>query len=82
MPDFDIDFCYEKRQQVIDYVVEKYGSDRVAQIITFGTMAAKAAVKDVGRVMELPYQTTDTVSKLIPLNCIQLLTKHLHQVLN
>lgn len=66
MPDFDIDFCYEKRQQVIDYVVEKYGSDRVAQIITFGTMAAKAAVKDVGRVMELPYQTTDTVSKLIP----------------
>lgn len=66
MPDFDIDFCYEKRQQVIDYVVEKYGSDRVAQIITFGTMAAKAAVRDVGRVMELPYNTVDTVSKLIP----------------
>lgn len=66
MPDFDIDFCYEKRQQVIDYVVGKYGSDRVAQIITFGTMAAKAAVRDVGRVMELPYHTVDTVSKLIP----------------
>lgn len=66
MPDFDIDFCYEKRQQVIDYVVEKYGTERVAQIITFGTMAAKAAVRDVGRVMELPYGTTDAVSKLIP----------------
>lgn len=66
MPDFDIDFCFEQRQQVIDYVVQKYGSDRVAQIITFGTMAAKAAVRDVGRVMDLPYQLTDTVSKLIP----------------
>lgn len=66
MPDFDIDFCYERRQEVIDYVVEKYGSDRVAQIITFGTMAARAAVRDVGRVMELPYQLTDKVSKLIP----------------
>lgn len=66
MPDFDIDFCYERRQEVIDYVVRKYGEDQVAQIITFGTMAAKAAVKDVGRVMELPYNITDTVSKLIP----------------
>ena len=66
MPDFDIDFCYERRQEVIDYVVEKYGSDRVAQIITFGTMAARAAVRDVGRVMELPYQLTDKVLKLIP----------------
>ena len=66
MPDFDIDFCYEKRQQVIDYVIRKYGSDRVAQIITFGTMAAKAAVRDVGRVMELPYQKVDEVAKLIP----------------
>ena len=66
MPDFDIDFCYEGRQRVIDYVVRKYGSDRVAQIITFGTMAAKGAVRDVGRVMGLPYQAADKVSKLIP----------------
>ena len=66
MPDFDIDFCYEKRQLVIDYVVRKYGSDRVAQIITFGTMAAKAAIRDVGRVMEMSYQKTDEVAKLIP----------------
>lgn len=66
MPDFDIDFCYEKRQQVIDYVVKKYGRERVAQIITFGTMAAKAAIRDVGRVMELPYSKVDTVAKLIP----------------
>ncbi|MGN1303929.1 MAG: DNA polymerase III subunit alpha [Oscillospiraceae bacterium] len=66
MPDFDIDFCYEKRQLVIDYVVRKYGSDRVAQIITFGTMAAKAAIRDAGRVMELPYQKVDEAAKLIP----------------
>ena len=66
MPDFDIDFCYEGRQRVIDYVVKKYGSDRVAQIITFGTMAAKAAVRDVGRVMGISYQAVDKVSKLIP----------------
>ena len=66
MPDFDIDFCYEGRQQVIDYVVKKYGTDRVAQIITFGTMAAKGAVRDVGRVMGLPYNAADRVTKLIP----------------
>ncbi|MCM1327865.1 MAG: DNA polymerase III subunit alpha, partial [Ruminococcus sp.] len=66
MPDFDIDFCYEGRQRVIDYVVRKYGEDRVAQIITFGTMAAKAAVRDVARVMGLPYSVSDRVSKLIP----------------
>ncbi len=65
MPDFDIDFCYEGRQRVIDYVVRKYGTDRVAQIITFGTMAAKGAVRDVGRVMGLPYQAVDKVSKLL-----------------
>ena len=67
MPDLDIDFCYEGRQKVIDYVVNKYGNDRVAQIITFGTMAAKAAVRDVGRVMGLPYDTVDSVAKFIPL---------------
>ena len=66
MPDFDVDFCTEKRQQVIDYVIRKYGADRVAQIITFGTMAAKAAVRDVARVMGLPYAVGDKVSKLIP----------------
>lgn len=66
MPDFDIDFCYVRRQEVIDYVVEKYGTDRVAQIVTFGTMAARNAVRDVGRVMDLPYNLCDKVAKLIP----------------
>ncbi len=66
MPDFDIDFCNEKRQQVIDYVIDKYGADHVAQIITFGTMAAKAAVRDVARVMSLPYAVGDAVAKQIP----------------
>ena len=55
MPDFDIDFCTEKRQQVIDYVIRKYGADRVAQIITFGTMAARAAIRDVARALAMPY---------------------------
>ncbi len=66
MPDFDIDFCYERRSEVIDYVVNKYGSDHVAQIITFGTMAAKAAIRDVGRALGVPYSTVDIVAKLIP----------------
>ena len=66
MPDFDIDFCYERRQEVIDYVVERYGSDHVAQIITFGTMAARAAIRDIGRVLGMPYQEVDAVAKLIP----------------
>ena len=66
MPDFDIDFCYEKRQQVIDYVIRRYGNDHVAQIITFGTMAARAAVRDVGRVMGMSYQRVDEVAKRIP----------------
>lgn len=67
MPDFDIDFCYERRQEVIDYVVDKYGSDHVAQIITFGTMAARAAIRDVGRALGIAYQTVDTVAKMIPM---------------
>ncbi len=67
MPDFDVDFCYERRQEVIDYVNEKYGRDHVAQIVTFGTMAARNAVRDVGRVMGLPYQDVDKVAKLIPM---------------
>ena len=66
MPDIDIDFCYERRQEVINYVVSKYGKDKVAQIITFGTMAAKSAIKDVGRVLDVPYTTVDELSKLIP----------------
>ena len=66
MPDFDVDFCYERRQEVIDYVNEKYGRDHVAQIVTFGTMAARAAVRDVGRVMGMSYQDVDRVAKLIP----------------
>ena len=66
MPDFDIDFCMEGRQRVIDYVVNKYGSDHVAQIATFGTLAAKQAVRDVARAMGLPYQTGDMLAKLIP----------------
>jgi len=66
MPDIDIDFCYERRQEVIDYVVEKYGQDRVAQIVTFGTMAARAAIRDVGRVMGYPYGEVDMIAKMIP----------------
>lgn len=66
MPDFDIDFCYERRPEVIEYVVNKYGSDHVAQIVTFGTMAARAAVRDVGRALGMPYSTVDEVAKLIP----------------
>jgi len=66
MPDFDIDFCYVRRQEVIDYVNAKYGSDHVAQIVTFGTMAARAAIRDVGRAMEVPYALCDKVAKLVP----------------
>ena len=67
MPDIDIDFCYERRQEVIDYVIAKYGSDRVAQIITFGTMAARAAVRDVGRALAIPYGDVDRIAKMIPM---------------
>lgn len=66
MPDIDIDFCYERRQEVIDYVVKKYGADRVAQIITFGTMAARAAIRDVGRALDIPYNDVDSIAKMIP----------------
>ncbi|MBS4021426.1 MAG: DNA polymerase III subunit alpha [Dethiobacter sp.] len=66
MPDIDIDFCYEKRGQVIEYVIQKYGEENVAQIITFGTMAAKAAVRDVGRALNLPYADVDRIAKMIP----------------
>lgn len=66
MPDIDIDFCFERRQEVIDYVVRKYGKDRVAQIITFGTMAARAAIRDVGRALDIAYGDVDAVAKMIP----------------
>jgi len=66
MPDIDIDFCYERRGEVIDYVNKKYGTDRVAQIVTFGTMAARLAVRDVGRALDMPYAFVDKVAKLIP----------------
>ncbi len=67
MPDIDVDFCFERRQEVIDYVGRKYGSDRVVQIVTFGTMAAKGVIRDVGRVMDLPYAYVDRLAKMIPL---------------
>lgn len=66
MPDIDVDFCFERRQEVIDYVGQKYGSDRVVQIVTFGTMAAKGVIRDVGRVMDLPYAYVDRLAKMIP----------------
>lgn len=66
MPDIDIDFCYERRQEVIEYVIRKYGADRVAQIVTFGTLAARAAIRDVGRAINMPYADVDKVAKMIP----------------
>ncbi|MBQ6815357.1 MAG: DNA polymerase III subunit alpha [Lachnospiraceae bacterium] len=66
MPDIDVDFCYERRQEVIDYVVEKYGKDRVAQIVTFGTLAAKGVLRDVGRALDLPYNQIDAIAKMVP----------------
>ena len=67
MPDFDIDFCYERRQEVIDYVCRKYGNDHVAQIITFGTMAARGVIRDVARVLNVPYSRADQISKNVPM---------------
>src|SRR5207302_3809 len=66
LPDIDMDFCMDRRQEVINYVVEKYDKDHVCQIITFGTMKAKAAIRDVGRVMEMPYAEVDRIAKLVP----------------
>lgn len=77
MPDFDVDFCYERRQEVIDYVIEKYGADHVAQIVTFGTMAARGAIRDVGRVLGIPYQTVDEVAKMVPMELKMTLEKAL-----
>src|SRR6202000_2271772 len=66
MPDVDVDFCMNRRGEVIDYVTRKYGREQVAQIITFNTMAAKAAIKDVGRALDLPYGDVDRIAKMIP----------------
>ena len=66
MPDIDVDFCFERRQEVIDYVVRKYGKDRVVQIVTFGTLAARGVIRDVGRVLDMPYAQVDTIAKMIP----------------
>ena len=79
MPDIDIDFCFERRQKVIDYVVEKYGKDQVVQIVTFGTLAAKGVVRDVGRVLDLPYARCDAIAKMIPGDLGMTLDKALKQ---
>ena len=71
MPDFDIDFCMDRREEVIAYVQERYGRDRVAQIITFGALLSKAAVRDVGRVLQMPYGQVDRLSKLIPMEGVK-----------
>lgn len=67
MPDIDVDFCYERRQEVIDYVVRKYGKEKVVQIVTFGTMAARMVIRDVGRALDMPYAAVDRVAKMIPM---------------
>ena len=79
MPDIDIDFCFERRQEVIDYVVEKYGKDQVVQIVTFGTLAARGVVRDVGRVLDLPYARCDAIAKMIPTDLGMTLEKALKQ---
>ena len=79
MPDFDVDFCYERRQEVIDYVGRKYGIDHVSQIITFGTMAARMVIRDVGRVLDFPYSETDKLAKMIPMEVHITIQKALEQ---
>ncbi len=80
MPDFDIDFCYIRRQEVIDYVTEKYGADHVAQIVTFGTMAARGAIRDVGRALAIPYSVCDKIAKLVPNSLNMTIDKALSEV--
>lgn len=79
MPDFDIDFCYERRGEVIDYVIKKYGVDHVSQIITFGTMSARMVIRDVGRVLDIPYPEVDKLAKMIPLEIHITIDKALEQ---
>ena len=78
MPDFDIDFCKRRRGEVINYVVKKYGHDRVAQIISFGTMAARGAIRDVGRVLGVPYNEVDEIAKMVPFEINITLDKAMH----
>jgi DNA polymerase III subunit alpha len=78
LPDIDIDFCYERRSEVIDYVIQKYGSEKVAQIITFGTMAARAVIRDVGRAYDMPYSDVDKIAKMIPSELKMTIDKALH----
>ncbi len=80
MPDIDIDFCYEKRGEVIKYVTSKYGTNRVAQLITFGTMAARQAIRDAGRVLEVPYAEVDRIAKLVPMELNMTISNSLKQV--
>ena len=79
MPDFDVDFCYERRGEVIDYVSEKYGRDHVSQIITFGTMSARSVIRDVGRVLDVPYSDVDKIAKMVPMEIHITLEKALEQ---
>ncbi|WP_312442857.1 DNA polymerase III subunit alpha [Lacrimispora sp.] len=79
MPDIDVDFCFERRQEVIDYVVQKYGKEQVVQIVTFGTLAAKGVVRDVGRVLDMPYARCDAIAKMIPGDLGMTLEKALRQ---
>ena len=79
MPDIDIDFCFERRQEVIDYVVRKYGKDQVVQIVTFGTLAAKGVIRDVGRVLDMPYARCDAIAKMVPNDLGMTLDKALKQ---
>ena len=79
MPDFDVDFCYERRGEVIDYVTKKYGADRVSQIITFGTMSARMVIRDVGRVLDVPYAEIDKLAKMIPFEIHITIAKALEQ---
>ncbi|MFG6319109.1 MAG: DNA polymerase III subunit alpha [Clostridia bacterium] len=79
MPDFDVDFCYERRGEVIDYVARKYGADHVSQIITFGTMSARSVIRDVGRVLDIPYSDVDKIAKMIPFEIHMTLEKALEQ---
>ncbi len=79
MPDFDVDFCYERRGEVIEYVARKYGADHVSQIITFGTMSAKSVIRDVGRVLDVPYSEVDKIAKMIPFEVHMTIDKALEQ---
>ena len=81
MPDFDVDFSDERRQEVIDYVCRKYGKDHVSQIITFGTLSAKSVIRDVGRVLDVPYSDVDKIAKMIPFEIHMTIDKALEEMI-